>query len=66
MRYIVRRCPPRSCGWVESDYIVKDSYPVEITPEVDGPAEFDTGLVTASGEPIWRVQDPIGFGRAHE
>lgn len=33
---------------------------------VDGAKEVDTGLVSASGQPIMRVADPIGFGRESE
>lgn len=31
--------------------------------EVPERTEVDTGLVDAMGRPIWRVQDPIGFGK---
>lgn len=34
--------------------------------EVDGPAEFDTGLIDEHGNAIWRMQAPIGFGRDDE
>lgn len=30
---------------------------------VDGAKEVNTGLVSASGDPIMRLQDPVGFGR---
>lgn len=30
---------------------------------VDGEKTIDTGLVTADGKQIMRLQDPIGFGR---
>jgi hypothetical protein len=36
---------------------------VEPDLSVPGPKEVDTGLVTATGSPIYRTQPPIGFGR---
>ena len=33
---------------------------------VDGEKQIDTGLISATGEPIYRVNDPIGFGRDGE
>lgn len=34
--------------------------------QVDGRKQVNTGLVTARGEPIMRLQDPIGFGRNND
>jgi hypothetical protein len=31
---------------------------------VDGEKQVDTGLLSADGAPIFRVPDPIGFGRS--
>ena len=33
---------------------------------VDAEKCIDTGLVTASGQRIYRVNDPVGFGRDKE
>ena len=47
-----------------------ESYPDDqaLLPElsVDGPNEVNTGLVSETGEPIYRVPPPIGFGRDDE
>lgn len=34
--------------------------------DVDGAKEVDTGLLSATGEPIYRLPPPIGFGRDEE
>jgi hypothetical protein len=34
--------------------------------EVRGPSHVDTGLVTEQGDPIYRTQPPVGFGRDDE
>lgn len=56
----------RALGWVESDYVVRDSRPLEVCPDVDGAKEVDTGLLTATGKRIFRVAPPVGFGRDNE
>jgi hypothetical protein len=58
-RYVAR---PRARGWVEDDTLAGEE-PFRPSLDVDGPKEVDTGLVTASGETIYRLQSPIGFGR---
>ena len=52
-------------AWVEDDW---GSHEDPLVPElsVDGPAEVNTGLVSLDGQPIYRLQSPIGFGRDGE
>lgn len=54
----------RSSGWIEDETFGAE--PSAPSVEVDGPCEINTGLVTASGEAIYRVAPPIGFGRDDE
>lgn len=59
MRYVTRANRPL---FVETP--LWDGQRCGLTPDltVDGAKEVDTGLVSASGDAIYRVQDPIGFG----
>lgn len=58
-RYTVRQS-----GWIEDEHFTGD---VPREPlSVDGPKEVDTGILTASGDRIYRIQPPIGFGRDDE
>ena len=43
-----------------------DSQPPQLSFTVDDAKEVDTGLVDAKGNAIYRLQDPIGFGRDAE
>ena len=63
-RYVVR---PRAAKplYVETP-LWDDAEPHRHMVDVDGPKEVDTGLVTASGEAIYRIAPPIGFGRMEE
>lgn len=61
-RYVTRARP---LSRVRADWYDDDS-PFIPALEVEGPKEVDTGLVSAKGEPIFRVQPPIGFGRNEE
>ena len=68
-RYVIK---PRAGGWVDDDY-ERPTWndwaghePHRPSLDVDGSKEVDTGLVTASGEAIYRVGPPIGFGRMEE
>lgn len=58
-RYIVR-----AGGWTDDDWDMGE--PMREKPTVDGPKQVDTGLLTASGEPIYRIPPPVGFGRDRE
>ena len=60
-RYTTRR--PRA--WIEDDWASHED-PFLPSIEDDGPAEVNTGLLSATGEPIYRISDPIGFGRDSE
>lgn len=57
-RYVAR---PRACGWIEDDCVGSDQ-PFRPSLEVEVPKETDTGLLTGTGDPIFRLQPPIGFG----
>lgn len=59
-RYVSR---PRA-SWCEDEVSYENPFCPSL--EVDGPGETDTGLVDASGNPIFRLQAPIGFGRDGE
>lgn len=43
-----------------------DYYPAPHVPYVDESSLQPTGLVDALGVPLWRVPNPIGFGRKLE
>jgi hypothetical protein len=45
-----------------------DDQRASLTPDlcVEGAKEVDTGLVSLSGDPIYRIAPPIGFGRNEE
>lgn len=43
-----------------------DTEPHRPCLSVDDHGAADTGLITATGEPIYRVPNPIGFGRDGE
>jgi hypothetical protein len=62
-RYVIRAHKPL---YVETP--LWDDQREGMRPEitVDGEKEVDTGLVTARGEPIYRLPPPIGFGRHEE
>lgn len=53
----------RPKGW--DDYPSEDC-PRPATMTVDDRVEVDTGLVSADGHRIYRVQAPVGFGRDEE
>ncbi len=57
-RYVTR---PRLC---DCDREEDDAFRPETM--VDDYKIVDTGLVSARGDPIYRVPSPIGFGREHE
>lgn len=46
-------------GYWDDEPLLPDLY-------VPGPNHVDTGLVTETGDPIYRTQPPIGFGRDNE
>jgi hypothetical protein len=58
-RYVTRA----GRGYIETPLF--DDRRASLTPDltVDDAKSVDTGLVSASGDPIYRLQDPIGFGR---
>ena len=43
-----------------------DNEPHRPSLSVDGEKEIDTGLIDAAGHSIYRLQEPIGFGRDNE
>lgn len=55
-RYFTRR---PSAFYVEDDVMREAIRPD--TPQVPEHVAVDTGLLTASGDTIWRAPDPIGF-----
>lgn len=60
-RYAVKAVTPRErCDWWDDDS------PLIPHLEVDEHDACDTGLITASGEPIMRLPNPMGFGRDGE
>lgn len=62
MRYVTRAAKPL---YVETP-LWDDVEPHRPHLDVDGAKEVDTGLVSAGGDPIYRVAPPIGFGRDGE
>lgn len=58
-RYVTRAAKPL---FIE-DPLWDDAEPQKLSLSVDGAKEIDTGLIDASGYSIYRLQDPIGFGR---
>lgn len=62
MRYVTRAAKPL---FVETP-LWADNEPFKPGLIVDGPKETDTGLVDATGNAIYRMQEPIGFGRGNE
>jgi len=61
MRYVIRAAKP---PYVETP--LWDGNPLTPSLTVDGSKEIDTGLVDASGYAIYRLQEPVGFGRDSE
>lgn len=59
MRYGTR--PPRS--WIEDDTFAESARPELIVPMSEA---TDTGLLDAAGNAIFRLPNPIGFGRDDE
>lgn len=57
-RYMIR--PRAHDEWSSDDC----SRPSSLT--VDDRVEVDTGLVSADGHRIYRIQPPVGFGRDEE
>ncbi|WP_379487482.1 hypothetical protein [Novosphingobium soli] len=58
-RYIVRPRADADCDWWEGERL-------EPVPLADMPEPMRTGLLDASGNEIWRLPRPIGFGRDDE
>lgn len=58
-RYVIRTGKPRA-DWFDDDR------PMIPNLEVDDAKEVNTGLVSAKGDPIYRVAPPVGFGRNDE
>jgi hypothetical protein len=59
MRYVVRAAKP---VYIETP-LWDDVEPQRLSFTVDDAKETDTGLIDAKGNPIFRLQDPIGFGK---
>ena len=62
MRYVTRAAKPL---YVETP-LWPDAEPLHPSLTVDDGKEVDTGLVDAKGNAIYRLQEPIGFGRDNE
>lgn len=58
-RYVAQTVKPRA-DWIDDDGPLLRDFTVDDKPPVN------TGLVTASGVPIMRLPNPIGFGRDRE
>jgi hypothetical protein len=58
MRYVTRAAKPL---YIETP-LWGDNEPFRPTLAVDDSKSTDTGLVDASGNAIYRLQEPIGFG----
>ena len=62
MRYVTRAAKPL---YIETP-LWDDNEPGIPSLSVDDAKETDTGLVDAQGYSIYRLQEPIGFGRDNE
>lgn len=62
MRYVTRAGKPL---FIETPLWGGDE-PLHPSLSVDGAKEVDTGLIDGSGNAIYRLQEPIGFGRDNE
>lgn len=60
MRYVTRASKPL---YVETPLWDEQREGLRADVTVDDAKEVDTGLVTATGKPIYRLPPPIGFGR---
>ncbi len=58
-RYVTGNPKERASWW-------HDDTPMLPHLTVDDHTPVDTGLVDAEGNPIYRLPNPIGFGRDHE
>lgn len=58
-RYVAKPRAEADCDW----WSRSDAPPV---PTVDDHQPRDTGLLDANGNTIWRLPNPIGFGRDDE
>lgn len=61
-RYVKGRSKAQSGGWVEDEHFSAEAQGFAAI-EVDETIAVDTGLVWATGEPIMRTPNPVGFGR---
>lgn len=59
------RYAERAYGWHDDAFDPLDE-PPRPAISVDDSRQVDTGLVTARGMPIMRLQPPVGFGRDEE
>ena len=62
MRYAIIRKPITSVR--SGDGFMAENY-FEV-PYVDEAEPVNTGLVSPEGDPIYRLPNPIGFGKDHE
>jgi hypothetical protein len=62
-RYVTRASSP---FYVETPLWPEQCHSLTPDLHVDGRKEVDTGLVSASGDKIFRLAPPIGFGRDGE
>lgn len=63
VRYVTRTYRP---GYVETPLWDDQRESFRPCLNVDDANRVDTGLVTSTGEAIYRVQPPVGFGRDDE
>jgi hypothetical protein len=59
-RYVVGRAKAAKPLYIETP-LWDDAEPMRPILTVDGPEAADTGLITATGEPIFRLPEPMGF-----
>lgn len=57
MRYVAN-------GWTDDDWDHDEPLLPDVSVDESGPVR--TGLLTARGEPIMRLPNPVGFGRDDE
>lgn len=62
-RYVTRAAKPL---YVETPLWDDQRCSLKPDLDVDDAKEVDTGLVSAAGDPIYRLPPPIGFGRMDE
>lgn len=62
MRYVRR---PHAGGWIEDETYPADA-PLIADIRVSEHEATDTGLIWSDGSPIYRIPNPMGFGKDEE